>query len=277
MTTLGFLYPGHFAEDDFPRMEILLDTTVRLVVHHTEAADGAYRADAPHASGEPERFVAGVEELRRAGVESVVRASTGGSFTYGWDGAREQAAAVAQQAGVPASSTSIGFVHAVRELGAARVAVAATYPQDIADAFAAFLASAGVEVAATHAAGLAGAQEAAEWGPERLRELVTAADVPEADVVLVPDAALHTAAYVGELEKALGKPVLTANQIAVREGLRLAGRRAWAPGLGALFAGRESAPAPVAPAPVWGEGRAHAHSAQHGQDAQDGQGGTEGR
>ncbi len=30
MTALGFLYPGHSAEDDYPRMEQLLGSDVRL-------------------------------------------------------------------------------------------------------------------------------------------------------------------------------------------------------------------------------------------------------
>ncbi|NEE51592.1 decarboxylase, partial [Streptomyces sp. SID8455] len=30
MTTVGLLYPGHAAEDDFPRLEITLDTDIRL-------------------------------------------------------------------------------------------------------------------------------------------------------------------------------------------------------------------------------------------------------
>jgi maleate cis-trans isomerase len=40
---------------------------------------------------------------------------------------------------------------------------------------------------------------------------------------------------VPRLEKELGKPVLTANQVSVWEALRLADRRVNAPGLGALF------------------------------------------
>ncbi|CAM5726027.1 aspartate/glutamate racemase family protein [Streptomyces violaceorubidus] len=65
--------------------------------------------------------------------------------------------------------------------------------------------------------------------------LARAADRPEAQAVLLPDTALHTAAHIPALEKDLGKPVLTANQVTVWEGLRLADRRVNAPELGALF------------------------------------------
>lgn len=256
MTTVGFLYPGHFAEDDFPRMEILLDA-VRLVVNRTDVDDDAYRIDALVRTGSPERLAAGVEELRRAGVEAVVWASGAGSFLYGWEGAHEQTAALARGVGVPASSTSFGFAHAVRELGAGRVAVASTYPEGITALFADFLHAAGIDGAVTHSAPLGSAAEAAAWDLDRVKELAVAADRPEADAVLLPDTALHTAGHEAELEELLGKPVLTGNQVAVREGLRLAGRRAWSPRLGRIFAAREAPPAPVA---SWGEGRERAHS-----------------
>ncbi|MFE9820081.1 decarboxylase [Streptomyces sp. NPDC005773] len=255
MTTVGFLYPGHFAEDDYPRMEILLDSTIRLVVRHTESPDDAYREDALRELGTPGRLAAGVEELQRSGVQSVVWACDGGSFLYGPQGAHDQVMAVARAAGVPASSTSIGFVHAVRKLGANRVAVAATYPEAVAAQFTAFLRSTGMEVVATHAAGVTGAAEAAGWGLDRLKELAAAADRPEADAVLLPDTALHTVSHLPALEEFLGKPVLTANQVAAREALRLADRPAWSPRLGTLFEARESPPAPV----EWGSGRSYAH------------------
>ncbi|WP_335941130.1 maleate cis-trans isomerase family protein [Streptomyces sp. PTD5-9] len=261
MTTIGILYPGHFAEDDFPRMEVLLDA-VRLVVNHTAVDEDAYRADALTRTGAPERLAAGVPELQRAGVECVVWASGAGSFLYGWEGAHEQIAALARAAGVSASSTSFGFVHAVRELDVGRVAVATTYPEEIAARFTAFLRAAGIEVTATRTAGLGSAAEAARCGPDRVRELAAAADGPHAEAVLLPDTALHTVSQVTELEELLGKPVLTGNQVTAREGLRLADRRAWSPRLGRIFADREAPPAPVA---RWGQGRAWARSGGKGR------------
>ena len=239
MTTVGLLYPGHAAEDDFPRIEVMLDSDIRLPLFHTDVDEDTRRAGNLRAAGAPDRLDAGVEELRMAGAEALVWACSAGSFAYGWDGAHTQAADLARAAGLPASSTSIAFVHAVRELGASRVAVAATYSEDVAALFAGFLGSAGVEVAATRGSGIIAASEAAAADVELVKELVVAGDHPDAEVVLLPDNALHTAAYVPELEELLGKPVLTANQVAVWEGLRLSERRMWAPTLGTLFATRE--------------------------------------
>ncbi|MFE7749370.1 decarboxylase [Streptomyces sp. NPDC057428] len=239
MTTVGLLYPGHSAEDDFPRIEVMLDSDIRVPLFHTEIDEDARTPESLRDAGTPDRLAAGVEELRMAGAESLVWACSGGSFVLGWDGAHEQIAELARTAGLPASSASFAFVHAVRELGASRVAVAATYSEDVAALFAGFLGAGGVEVTSTRGAGIIKASDAAAADVDRVKELAVAGNHPDAEVVLLPDNALHTAAFVPELEELLGKPVLTANQVAVWEGLRLAERHIWAPGLGTLFATRE--------------------------------------
>ncbi|MFG2134210.1 aspartate/glutamate racemase family protein [Streptomyces sp. NPDC048751] len=235
MTALGFLYPGHSAEDDYPRIEQLLGSDIRVDLVHTDIGEDAHRVDALLRMGAPERLAAGVEELRLAGAEAVVWACTSGSFVYGWDGAREQVQNLATAAGLPASSTSFAFVHAASELGLRRVAVAATYPEDVAGLFSEFLRAGGVEVTAVRGAGIITAAEVGTWGETEILELARAADTPDAQALLLPDTALHTAAHIPTLEKDLGKPVLTANQVTVWEALRLADRRVNAPALGALF------------------------------------------
>lgn len=229
MTALGILYPGHGAEDDYPRIEQLLGSDIRLDLVHTAGAEGPPGVDALRATGAPERLASGVEELRLAGVEAVVWASTGGSFVYGWQGAHDQVRALAMTAGMPASSTSFAFVHAAQEIGARRVAVAAAYPDDVAALFAEFLGSGGIAVTDVRQAAPANLDETG------LLALAREADRADADAVLLPDTALHTAARLTSLEKALSKPVLTANQVTVWEALRLTDRRVNAPALGTLF------------------------------------------
>ena len=45
-------------------------------------------------------------------------------------------------------------------------------------------------------------------------------DHPDAEAVLIPDTALHTAGFLTELEATVGKTVLTANQVTMWEALR---------------------------------------------------------
>ncbi|MEV8091210.1 maleate cis-trans isomerase family protein [Streptomyces nigra] len=235
MTALGFLYPGHSAEDDYPRIEQLLAADIRLDLVHTDIGEDAHRVAALRRMGSPEQLATGIEELRLTGAEAVVWACTSGSFVYGWEGAHEQVRSLAQAAGMPASSTSFAFVHAMREIGVRRVAVGATYPDDVAGLFAEFLRAGGADVVAVRGAGIVTAAEVGTWGEKELFDLAREADDAGAEAVLLPDTALHTASHIPALEEALGKPVLTANQVTVWEALRLADRRVNAPALGALF------------------------------------------
>ncbi|MFD4575073.1 decarboxylase [Streptomyces sp. NPDC058417] len=228
MTTLGLLHPGHAAEDDYPRIEQLLGSDIRVELVHTDAGTdtGAAAADALRREA-PDRLAPAVEGLRLAGAEAAVWA--GGGFAPGWEAAHEQIRALALAAGTPASSTAFGFVHAAREIGVTRVAVGSTWPEEVAALFGAFLRAGGVEVVAP-SDGSAGT-----GGVEEVFALARAADTPDAEAILLPDPALHTVAHLPALEKELGKPVLTAHQVTVWEALRLTDRRVHAPGLGALF------------------------------------------
>ncbi|MEW2618779.1 aspartate/glutamate racemase family protein [Streptomyces sp. NPDC048106] len=235
MTSLGFLYPGHSAEDDYPRIEQLLGSDIRVDLVHTGLGEDAHRLPAPRELGSAEQLGEGMERLRLSGVETVVWACTSAGFVHGWQGAQDQVRALARLAGMPASSTSFAFVHAARELGVRRVAVGATYPEDVTALFAEFLRAGGLEVTRVRSSGVGSAAEAGAWGEEEVLTLARAADDAGAEALLLPDTALHTVAYLGLLEKSLAKPVLTANQVTVWEGLRLADRRVNAPELGALF------------------------------------------
>jgi maleate cis-trans isomerase len=154
---------------------------------------------------------------------------------FGWDGASAQVEGVRAAAGAPASSTSFAFVNAARHLGLRRVAVAATYPRDVAEAFVSFLGAADIEVVSLSCKGIVTAAEVGTLGRDEVLAFVAAHDHPSAEAVLVPDTALHTVAWLTDLEDLLGKPVLTANQVSVWEGLRLVGAAEPRIGLGALF------------------------------------------
>jgi len=234
MPTVGFLYPGYSAEDDYPVIEKLLGD-VRLPVVHTAMPVDAHREDALLDIGAAGVLEAGVRALAGFELDAVVWACTSGSFIFGWDGATDQVKAVAEAAGVPASSTSFAFTSALGHLGIRKVAVAATYPQEVADRFVEFLGRAGVEVVALGCQGIITAAEVGTLGRQDVLDFVAANDHPDAEAVLVPDTALHTVAWLDELEARVGKPVLTANQVSVWAGLRLAGDLVPRGGLGTLF------------------------------------------
>lgn len=232
---VGFLYPGYSAEDDYARLESMLAADIRLPLVHTDIGEDAHRVDALLEMGAAARLAAAVDDVKACGVQAMVWACTSASFVFGWDGAREQVRELSRTAGLPASSTSFAFAHAVQALGADRVAIAATYPEDVAEHFTAFLKASGTEVVSMCGSGIITAAEVGTWGREEVLSLARGGDHPDAEVVLLPDTALHTAEYLTELEAVLGKPVLTANQVTVWEGLRLLEQAVHRPDLGALF------------------------------------------
>lgn len=234
-TRLGFLYPGYAAEDDYPYMAARVHPPVEATVIHTSVGEDAHRVDVLLDLGRPERLAEGAEQLR-GHVDAVMWACTSGSFVFGLDGAARQAQAVSDRLGVPASSTSFAFVDAATEIGAGRVAVAATYPPEVVAAFVAFLGEAGIDVVASGAQDIVTATEVGTLGHDRVVSFVASGDHPAADAVLVPDTALHTAAWIEDLEGRLGKPVLTANLVTLWKALELAGAPRSAAGLGRLFA-----------------------------------------
>jgi maleate cis-trans isomerase len=238
MPTVGLLYPGHSAADDFPALEARVGGVVRLPVAITSVGEDAHRIDALLELGSHQRLVDGAALLAGENPDAVMWACTSGSFVFGPEGAQEQVSAVAAAAGVPASSTSIAFVDALRHLGVRRVAVAASYPDDVAQHFVAFLEADGADVVSIGTHGIYTATEVGTLGPDQVIAMVTAADHPHAEAVLVPDTAMHTLAIIDKLEAAIGKPVLTANQVTVWKGLELLGPVPPLPGLGALFGDR---------------------------------------
>ncbi|TWF76355.1 maleate cis-trans isomerase [Pseudonocardia hierapolitana] len=231
--TVGILYPGYSAEDDYPLAESLLGGP-RLPLVHTLMREDAHRVDALLDIGGDDVLADGVRALGGP-LDSVVWACTSGSFVFGWDGATAQVEALGAVAGVPASSTSFAFVDACARLGVSRVAVGATYPDDVAERFVAFLGAAGIEVLSLSAKGIITAAEVGTLPNETVLEFAAAADHPDAQAVLLPDTALHTIGLLDALDARVGKPVLTANQVSVWQGLRLAGSASPRPGLGALF------------------------------------------
>lgn len=235
---LGFLYPDHAAEDDLPWLvnHLFADGSVVADVVHTTIGEDAHTVEALTETGSRWRLDDGARALRRSRASVAVWACTSGSFVFGLDGARRQAAELAEDFGGPASSTSLAFVAALEALGMRRVAVVASYPEPLARHFVALLGEAGIEVVRADSRGIFTAAQVGTLDGDEVQELVRGADHPDAEAILVPDTALHTVRVLDRLEAAVGKPVLTANQVSVWEGLRLSGAHASSPRAGLLFA-----------------------------------------
>jgi maleate cis-trans isomerase len=238
---IGILYPGYAAEGDFGLLDRRFAGTAAFEVVHTSIREDTHSEDSLLDMGRPERLLDGARRLP-ADIAAVVWACTSGSFIYGWEGAKAQAADLQEALGVPVSSTSLAFVNAARALGLRRVSIAATYPEDITLRFEEFLAQGGLVTVAVSSRGIITATEVGTLSGDDAGALVAAADRPDAEAVLVPDTALHTVEAIEAIEQEAGKPVLTANQVTAWEGLRLADAAAMSQGPGHLFAALASRP-----------------------------------
>lgn len=222
---VGILYPGHAAEDDYPSFEETTGGAVRLPLVHTTIGVDEHTPEALLETGAPWRLADGARRLlAEHPVDSVMWACTSGSFVFGHDGALTQVRALQEVAGAPASSTSLAFLRALEALDITQVAVAASYPSDLAAHFEALLARAEVDVVTFSAHGIFTAAQVGQMGREDVIAMARAVDVPAAEAMLIPDTAMHSLGWIRDLEETLGKPVLTANQVTVWEGLRISGR-----------------------------------------------------
>jgi maleate cis-trans isomerase len=242
MTTVGLLYPGHGAEDDFPALVDRLQQAqpdgwnVALPLVQTSVGEDAHRVDALMDLGGHDRLAEGARTLVASHrLDSLMWACTSGSFVFGWVGAHQQVDELAQASGLPTSSTSLAFVSACHALGVTKVSVVASYPHDLAECFVSFLQHADIEVIALSNHNIYTAAEVGMLTRDQVIALVAEAQRNTAEAVLVPDTAMHSLAWVDELEATAGMPVLTANQVTIFEGLRLGGLVPPFPGLGALF------------------------------------------
>lgn len=230
--TVGIIYPDHAAEDDYQIAGQWLK--VRLPVEHIYGTD-LHAVPELLDLGRADRLAVAAGRLAAHHPMAVMWACTSASFVYGVDGAREQTDQLATAAGVPAASTSQAFVAALETLKIAKVAIAASYPQEVATLFVDYLKGHGIETTAMISAGINTAAAVADLAPADVFDLAVQHDDPSADALLIPDTAMRTVQVLAELETRVGKPVLTANQVTIWYGLQLAGVVRSDARLGALF------------------------------------------
>jgi maleate cis-trans isomerase len=210
---------------------------VRVVVETSEA-DNGHGVTQLLRTGESGRLRRPAHRLAAAGAGVLCWACTSGSFVGGAAWSRDQLAALTAETGLPATSASLALAEAVRALRATEVDLLSPYPGPLTDVLRAFLSACGVGVRAVAALGCeAGADShrldlhaaVAGFAPR-----LGAPAVP----LMIPDSAVNTLELVAQLESHLGRPVVTANQATLWQGLRLLGRPPRVPGAGALLAGR---------------------------------------
>jgi maleate isomerase len=155
-------------------------------------------------------------------------ACTSGSFIGGLAGEAELVAAMIQASAPAAVTTSGGLLTALRHLDLTRIATVTPYTADLTAGLSSFLAEAGVEVVA--AAGMGLISDIWTVPYDVTAGLVRDTDTDTAEAVFISCTNLPTYDVIAVLERELGKPVLTANQVTLWSALTAIGRKAVGPG-----------------------------------------------
>ncbi|MGB3444493.1 MAG: Asp/Glu racemase [Actinophytocola sp.] len=151
----------------------------------------------------------------------VTYACASGSFVGGAGGERELHASMMSAGAPSATTTSGGLVEALRILGLNRIAVVTPYIDSVTERLLTFLAEHRVEVVSSVGLGLL--DHIWKVGYAEIVQAVTAVDVPEADALFISCTNVPTYDIIGPLERWLGKPVLTANQVTMWSALHAIG------------------------------------------------------
>ena len=154
----------------------------------------------------------------------VTFACTSGSFVGGASGEFVLRRTMLEAGAPTVSTTSGALVEALQLLGVRRLAVATPYIDAVTDRLASFLAEHEVETVARQGLGLLGNIWRVTY--DEVVEIVRAVDRPDAEALFISCTNLPTYDVIEPLERALGKPVITANQVTMWAALRAIGRDA---------------------------------------------------
>jgi maleate cis-trans isomerase len=238
ITRLGIIYPTGGGEYEYYKFAEALDYRVRpmVVCAQSYGEDFGHDPAALRRTGSLESLERTAKSLLPLDPDSAIWACTSGSFIDGRAFAEAQVEMIARVVGCPASSTSLAFIHALEALGIDRVAVLGSYIEVTTRAFTVFLDEFGIGIERFKALGAPGGQDAFDFSREMMLAGARGVDTSGAGAILIPDTAMATMHLIEPLEKELGKPILTANQVTLWDSLRIAGAGRPMPEYGRLFA-----------------------------------------
>lgn len=182
-----------------------------------------------------------VEHMVRTQVDALAYCCTTGSFYRGpgWD--IELVEMMESKSGLPAVATTPSAVEALHHLGAKKVSVVTPYPKWNNDRLADYLTSKGFEVLNVDGHPDADQRDfnMSNHDPETVLEFGVEKCHPEADVLFCSCTGRRSLEVAEKLEKAMGKPVVTANQATIWLLLRKMGWDRPIEGYGQLLLGRQ--------------------------------------
>jgi len=174
------------------------------------------------------------QKLADVDVDVIIFPATAPSSRNGPGYDQELIKRISTASGKPATTASTALLDALRVLSVKRIAIGAPWSDSVNATVAAFLESNGVQVVAQEALGFVRNIEIGLLDPQTAFDIGRRADRPDADAVLLACGNWSTFSIIDQLERDLGKPVLTTNQVTLWHALRMMNTRPLE-GLGVLL------------------------------------------
>jgi maleate isomerase len=176
-----------------------------------------------------------VDEIVATGIDVLLYADMVTTFIMepGWNEART--AAIAATVGVPCVSAWTALRDALAALKVKRFALGTPYPAAIHALAPPFFTQRGFTLTGHATLDIIAMRDVPKVRPERLKPFVAALERSGADAIVLLATDLPTFAAIDALERELGVPVLTSNQVLLWRALRAIGQATVIPSLGRLF------------------------------------------
>ncbi len=165
---------------------------------------------------EPIRMIQGVKP------DVVFYGCTSATLTHGPSFDRALADKIEQGSGAKTVTAAGALVHAIKSLGASKVAFASPYVPAINDQAIAFLASEGIEtVSRADFQGTLDNEGQGALTPDDVAELARRANSSEAEAIVLSCTDMRSVEVIARLEAEFGKPVVTSNQAMVFQAMEI--------------------------------------------------------
>jgi maleate cis-trans isomerase len=162
-------------------------------------------------------------KLADADVDVILFAATAPSSRNGIGYDQELIKRIKAASGKAATTASTALLEALRLLGVRRIVLGAPWSDAVNKTTADFIAANGFEVMAQAALGHVRNLDIGLLDPQSAYDLGRRIDRPDADAVMLACGNWSTFSIIDRLERDLGKPVLTTNQVSLWHALRLVG------------------------------------------------------
>jgi maleate isomerase len=174
------------------------------------------------------------QKLADVDVDVIIFPATAPSSRMGPGYDQELIKRISAASGKPATTASTALLEALQALSVKRIALGAPWSASVNQSVTAFLNANGVEVLAQEALGHVRNLDIGLLEPQTAYDIGQRANRSDADAVMLACGNWSTFGIIDRLERDLGKPVLTTNQVTLWHALKIIGARPLE-GLGVLL------------------------------------------